>query len=78
MSKRWNWRVSELAVERIQKRFSWVPMEKARAQLSRNQEHVLLIGLDGTLFSLKAEFLLDLIAGHRESMRIFKLEEHRE
>jgi hypothetical protein len=67
-----------LAVQRIQKRFSWVPMEKARAQLSRNQEYVLLIGLDGTLFSLKAEFLLDLIAGHRESMRIFKLEEHRE
>lgn len=51
-------------------------MEKARAQLSRNQEHVLLIGLDGTLFSLKADLLLDLIAGHRESMRIFKLEEH--
>lgn len=65
-----------MVVQRIQKRFSWVPMEKARAQLSRNQEYVLLIGLDGTLFSLKADILLDLIAGHVESMRVFKLEEH--
>jgi hypothetical protein len=53
-------------------------MEKARAQLSRNQAYVILIGLDGTLYSLEVEFLLDLIAGHVETMRIFRLEEHGE
>jgi hypothetical protein len=63
-------------VEQLQKRYSWVPMEKARAQLSRNQAYVILIGLDGTLYSLEVEYLLDLIAGQRESLRIFRLEEH--
>jgi hypothetical protein len=56
-------------------RFSWVPMEKARAQLSRNQAYVILI-LEGRLYSLHVERLFDLIAGHVESMRIFRLEKH--
>jgi hypothetical protein len=56
-------------------KFSWIPLEKGRAQLSRNQGYVLLI-LDGQLLSLEVDRLLDLIAGHVESMRIFKLEEH--
>jgi hypothetical protein len=60
----------------LQKRYSWVPMERARAQLSRNQAYVILIGLDNTLYSLEIEYLLDLIAGQRESLRIFRLEEH--
>lgn len=54
---------------------SWVPLEKARAQLSRNNAYVILI-LEGHLYSLHVERLLDLIAGHVETMRIFRLEEH--
>lgn len=54
---------------------SWIPLERARAQLTRNKGYVLLI-LDGQLLSLEVDRLLDLIAGHVESMRIFKLEEH--
>lgn len=56
---------------------SWVPLDRARAQMSKGYWYVLLV-VDGQLLSLEVERLLDLIAGHVESMRVFKLEEHRE
>jgi hypothetical protein len=64
-----------LMVERIQKRYSWVPLEKARAQMSKNHFYVILI-LEGRLYSLNVDLLFDLLAGKRESLRIFRLEEH--
>jgi hypothetical protein len=64
-----------MAVEHLQKRYSWVPLEKARAQMSKNHFYVLLI-LEGRLYSLNVDLLFDLIAGKRESLRIFRLEDH--
>jgi hypothetical protein len=64
-----------MAVEQLQKRYSWVPLEKARAQMSKNHFYVLLI-LEGRLYSLNVDLLFDLLAGKRESLRIFRLEEH--
>jgi hypothetical protein len=64
-----------LAVQRLRKRFSWVPMEKARAQMSRNNAYVIIV-LEGRLYSLEVELLFDLLAGDRESLRLFRLEEH--
>jgi hypothetical protein len=64
-----------MSVERIQKKYSWVPMEKARAQLSRNKLYVVLV-LDGQLYSLNVDLLFELLSGQRDSLRIFRLEEH--
>lgn len=64
-----------MAVQRIQKQYSWVPLDRARAQLSRNKRYVILV-LEGRLYSLDVELLFDLIAGRRESLRLFRLEEH--
>jgi hypothetical protein len=50
---------------------SWTPTERGRAQLSRNNRYLILI-LDGKLYSLDVDLLLELIAGHRENLRIFK------
>lgn len=52
---------------------SWIPTEY-RAQLSRNGGFLILI-MEGRLYSLDVELLLELIAGHRDSMRLFKLED---
>jgi hypothetical protein len=65
-----------VAVQTTKKRYSWVPIEKARAQLSSNKAYIILIGLDGSLYSLNIELLLEVVAGHRESLRIFKCENH--
>jgi hypothetical protein len=54
---------------------SWVPIPNARAQMARNNFFVILI-LEGRLYSLDVDLLHELIAGHRKSMRIFRLEEH--
>jgi hypothetical protein len=61
----------------LQKRYSWVPLEKARAQMAKNNFYVILI-LEGRLYSLDVELLFDLLSGKRESLRIFRLEEHGE
>jgi hypothetical protein len=66
-----------LSVQNIKKKYSWVPLDKRRfrAQMSSNCEFVLLV-LDGSLYSLNVDVLLELVAGHRDDQRIFKLEEH--
>jgi len=53
---------------------SWVPTEY-RAQLSRNNEFLILI-MEGRLYSLEIGLLLELIAGHRPSLRMFRLEDY--
>ena len=50
---------------------SWIPTEY-RAQLSKNSAFLILI-LEGRLYSLKVDLLLELIAGQRESLRLFKI-----
>jgi hypothetical protein len=53
---------------------SWLPTEY-RAQLSRNNLFLVLI-LEGRLYSLEIDLLLEVIAGHRPSLRLFRLEDH--
>jgi hypothetical protein len=67
--------LSRPAVQQPKKGFSWVPVDGSRAQMAKNNAFVHLI-LEGRLYSLEADLLLDLIAGQRESLRIFRCEEH--
>ena len=49
---------------------SWVPTE-ARIQLSNDSNYLHLI-VEGQLYSLKKELLLELILGKKESLRLFR------
>jgi hypothetical protein len=51
--------------------FEWIPTEY-RAKLSKNNEYLVLV-LEGRLYSVKIELILELVAGHRDSVRLFKL-----
>jgi hypothetical protein len=66
---------SRPAAQQPKKGFSWVPVDGSRAQISNNKAYVLLI-LEGRLYSLKVDLLLEVVAGHRESLRIFRCEVH--
>lgn len=66
MDRRW----LKLAV----KSSSWVPTEY-RAQLSRDSHYLILI-LEGRLYSVPIDLLLELIAGHGDSLRLCRLEDH--
>jgi hypothetical protein len=54
---------------------SWVPTAY-RIQLSKNREYLLIIA-EGKLLSVKVDLLFEVLAGHRESLRLFVLEDHR-
>ena len=56
------------------KRFSWVPTEN-RVKLARDV-HFLLIYMGDRIYSVPVDYLLEVIAGHRESLRLFVLERH--
>jgi hypothetical protein len=54
---------------------SWVPNDRYRAQISSNQRYVQIV-IEGRIFSVQVDLMFELIAGHRESLRLS--EYHRE
>jgi hypothetical protein len=54
-------------------RTSWCPTAY-RATMSKNREYVVLV-LEGHVYSIKAEILMEILVGNRDSARLFKLME---
>jgi hypothetical protein len=63
------------AVENIKRVYSWVPLERDRARLSKNSLFV-LFRIDGKLYSLRVEDLFDLISGYSGDIEISMLVDH--
>ena len=53
---------------------SWVPTEY-RARVSRDKAFLQLI-IEGCIYSVKVDLLMELLTGARESLRLFRLENH--
>jgi hypothetical protein len=59
-------------VKDLRRRYRWVPLERDRARLSRDSLFV-LFRIDGKLYSLRVEYLFDLISRYSNDIEISKL-----